>query len=573
MDHSSLKLIQRVETFLMDNPAFAEFPWDHKVDRLLPDHWGRPEDNVQRFDNLLQRHPQLNSTEVLQQLIGQVNYFTLEYLRNRLRLSGHNDPLYTFSRLLYHLDTPAALQLVNLLRDISRDPIPPIYPEGRSRSQQLHIYTIAICSTIEQSLTPHLRRSQEPIATQIDAAFGSSAPAVIELLNQRPTLQDLLHLHEIAQKRVLEVMAQDWPPQWSQESEIMPPTLRVLTNVLGTTLLDYAESLTDFDTIRAYLLALKLPAAYLEPALPKEDDDDPLAHIPEDCQVDLPIEINEVYQTFLFSSPELAQVFTWFTSDRQRYSQFVDNALSLFADPFLAHTACSLRQVLLDNYAAPLPSDTFTAYLNLAHCLSEAPVPDDWQNGGLSLLHLEYVGTMTASSLAVILEFHDHLWWSGKTQLHFSTTPIHLYLVVADNSEETPAALILTANDTPGNPEEHRHQPHRTLPRSKATSILVLDSLSEAHPHPNLYRLTDLAEKYLFTDYNGSGKFTKSHRRYFLGLVDSCGAFAGPVTLYTISGGYMLQFDPRYTFAPTEMELDWDDTSKIKQRNPERGLE
>jgi hypothetical protein len=548
-----MKLVQLTEKFIRKHNSLTEFKYDHQLGLSLPQRYDPAEKRVQRFQEILEQHSAPTNVNVLALIELPSVAFVLHYLGRRLRVGYDDDPSIILARFLLCLDSELLPDFWRLLKETSTLDELPVINDAVPRYKQIDAYTIEACKSMIQLLAPHLPNGKESVETQIMDALGSTDRSILDMLQRPPTLKRLFLLHKTAQLCFLKRVAQDWPPNWLEYDAIQPGDVAILDHALGRILLDYVESLSDLDTIRDHLRDLPLPDDYAD-VLIDDDQNDPFSNIPPDCEALVEVG-DDVYESFVFSTPEATKAFSWFMSDRQRYSIFLGTEPSWFYDPLHARTAFELRKVMLEEYAAPLPPDTFPVYLNLAFALSTVTVPEDWLDGGLPLLSIEHLGTMEVNQLALVLANDEHIFWPTRIVLSFEHRPVNFYIVVSDNGEENPVALILTTDNSPGKLERHRKQQHFTISSSEWISLLILRSLKTAKSAPNLMELDRLSEKYYENLDSSWGKFTKLRRSYFLNLVDSLGRYSGPVTVYILSDGYMLQFDPRYTFTPNQMQI------------------
>ena len=136
-------------------------------------------------------------------------------------------------------------------------------------------------------------------------------------------------------------------------------------------------------------------------------------------------------------------------------------------------------EVISDEYWAALPPDTLPAYLAIARGLYEAIVPDDYQAGRLPPLRIIRAAELATNRLAVVQVGIDQLWLDPQDEWVFEQAPIRAF-VLDPECDRSPAALILTTHDEPGNPERHRQgAPYRYLEGSVDTLALALVSGTE----------------------------------------------------------------------------------------------
>ncbi len=130
--------------------------------------------------------------------------------------------------------------------------------------------------------------------------------------------------------------------------------------------------------------------------------------------------------------------------------------------------------------------------------------------------------------------------------------------VLEPDTGQAPAALILTTQAEPGNPERYRTQlPVRYLDRSDETEQLAFVPRDQVeHIRENINEAEDVLVETLDGENHAldeeSGIFCVW--RYNPGLSDS--PYGNAISVYRVPGGYMLQLDPEYDFSPREMAVE-----------------
>ena len=147
----------------------------------------------------------------------------------------------------------------------------------------------------------------------------------------------------------------------------------------------------------------------------------------------------------------------------------------------------------------------------------------------------------------------EELWWCRRAALLFSSQPVHVFVLEGDG-DQSPAALILTTHDEPGNPEQHRKSEFTwSLMDSDETVALALVPDELATASFDLEAADEIIDRSLMNQAYGldkeSGVFCICRINGFFGEASD-----GPITVYMIEGGYMLQFNHEYSFAPQEMD-------------------
>jgi hypothetical protein len=201
-----------------------------------------------------------------------------------------------------------------------------------------------------------------------------------------------------------------------------------------------------------------------------------LAEVPEAQIIDNPHgdEDEDEGEFFVFGHPATASCFLWLIETRANYSHYVYNTTGYHHDPLGIQLAYDLRRVLKREYWALLPPDTLPAYLAIARALQVATVPDEYREGRLSPLYTVEVATLPTDRLDIVQIGDEEMWLYDNDILRFDRQPIHVFALEAQ-TDETPAALILTTQAEPGNPEQHRSSlPYHYLHRSGETELLAL---------------------------------------------------------------------------------------------------
>jgi hypothetical protein len=118
--------------------------------------------------------------------------------------------------------------------------------------------------------------------------------------------------------------------------------------------------------------------------------------------------------------------------------------------------------------------------------------------------------------------------------------------------------VILTTEAEPGNPEHHRDQlPLRYLHRSYDTEQLAFVPRNQMERvRENIHEVEDV----LMNTLEGVNYALDPESGIFCMWRYNSGAFGSlygnAIAVYRIPGGYMLQLDPEYSFAPDEMAVE-----------------
>ncbi|MBE2194401.1 MAG: hypothetical protein IAE83_09505 [Anaerolinea sp.] len=389
-------------------------------------------------------------------------------------------------------------------------------------------------------------------------ALGVSRERATALLDAAPTAESLLELNHLAQLHLLALTDRAWPHcswfEWEYR-EKPHPVLDLIWNVFGQDLLRLVEQVYGDEIVTEYWNALESPIDDLNLPPETDEDDDPFDFIPEDQWVENPhTEEDEEQQVFIFGSPHTAACFRWLIADRQHYTIYVDNLTSYLHDPLGVQLAYDLRHTLQEEYWATLPPDTFPAYHAIARALQSAIVPEEWRVGSLPLLSIRKVASLPTQRLEIVQTDQEDLWWVKGDVLEFQSSPVNVF-VVDSNTEEAPAALILTTHPDPGNPEQHCQSFNlRTLTNSTETLFLALVPGAEAEKEIDLAAVEDVMIEVL----DGETYGLHQESGIFCACRDTPWSQYGddrPISVYKITGGYMLQFNHHYRFTPSEMEV------------------
>jgi hypothetical protein len=266
----------------------------------------------------------------------------------------------------------------------------------------------------------------------------------------------------------------------------------------------------------------------------------------------------EVGESFVFGSPEAAACFQWLIQSRYNYSNYVGIRTGYTNDPLGVRLAYDLRHVLAEVYWAPLPPDTLPSYLAIARALQTATVPEVFHEGQLSPLRIIHAATLDTDRLEVVQADDENLSTTKRDALHFDQQPVHVY-VLDPETDQSPAALILTTQAGPGNPERHRKgELYRYLDQSEETMLLALVPGEQVQTIiADLGVAEEVIEETLMGETYGlhaeTGIFCISRINPMFGE-----GYSGPIPVYRIPGGYMLQFNTEYRFTPDEMEPEMD---------------
>jgi len=411
-------------------------------------------------------------------------------------------------------------------------------------------------STIQEWLAHHFPK-EPPSLNHIARALGVKRSEVPVLMNAAPTAEALLHLNQLAQYRHLALANRVWPHctwlDWHTKEKGIHPVIDLMRRVFGRELLNAVEQTLGRERVLDYWRHLDIPDKFDDITLDM-DADDPLEDIPESQIVFNPhLEDEDVGETFVFGSAATAACFLWLIESRSHYTHYVDNVTSYTNDPLGVQLAFDLRHTLKEEYWATLPPDTLLSYLAIVRALQNATVPEAFHEGRLSPLRLRKVASLPTDRLEVVHFDDEHVWLVGQDALLFEGELVHIYVLEAD-SDESPAALILTTRTHPGKPEIYRkHPPGRFLADSEETMHLAFVP-GELIPTiaGDLARAEDVLDATLFGKAYGvdekTGIFCIARFNPMFGEHSD-----DLIPVYDIPGGYMLQFNPEYRFTPDEM--------------------
>jgi hypothetical protein len=265
----------------------------------------------------------------------------------------------------------------------------------------------------------------------------------------------------------------------------------------------------------------------------------------------------EIGESFVFGSAETAACFKWLIESRYNYAHYVDNWTTYTNDPFGVQLAFTLRQSLKEEYWAALPPDTLPAYLAIVQALQVATVPEEYLEGALAPLYTTQVATIPTNLLHIVQVGGDEIWLRGHEALRFDQQPVNVFVIEPD-TEEAPAALILTTQSEPGNPEQHRSTPpFRYLYRGEETGQLAFVPRDQVE---GIIEDINEAERVLEEALWNTNRALHEETNIFCMCRYNPAAFHSsygePIPIYRIPGGYMLQFNPEYSFIPQEMAID-----------------
>jgi hypothetical protein len=365
-----------------------------------------------------------------------------------------------------------------------------------------------------------------------------------------------LELNHLAQQRHLALANRVWPNctwfDYRLDPQALHPTLEIITNALGRSLLDYVAKQYGEDTVRDYWRDLEIPPQY-DDLVVDEDADDPLRDIPEDQFVfNWHIPDDEDGEFFVFGSKAAADCFRWLIQNRQNYAHFVYNATSYTNDPLGIQLAYDLRETLHEEYWATLPPDTLPTYLAIVRALMTATVPESFRESSVPQLNIVKVATLDTDALDIVQADWDDLTWTKRDRLTFNGQPVHMFVLDPD-TDMAPAAVILTTNSEPGSPEKHRKsfQFHH-LSDSDETLSLAFVPRKHTRTDVDLEAIDHIFEDVLCEHSYGLHEPTQVFCINCMNPYWGEGSY-GPIKVYRIPDGYMLQFNPEYTFTPSEM--------------------
>ncbi|MFC1961136.1 hypothetical protein ACFLYO_10540 [Chloroflexota bacterium] len=389
----------------------------------------------------------------------------------------------------------------------------------------------------------------------IGRALGIRRQEVETLLQSAPTAEVLLYLNRLAQYRHLALVDRVWPNctwlEWSSRDQPSFPVIQLIRDTFGLSLLRYVRETFGEEVALKYWIDTEIPSRYADVVF-DDDDDDPLADISTDQIVFNPHQEDEDdAQLFVFGSPETAACFRWLISSRYNYSHYVYNRTGYLNDPLGLRLAYDLRAVIKEEYWAPLPPDTLPAYLAIARALYEMEVPDAYEEGRLPPLHVVHAADIPANRLAIVQMDYEQLSLADEDILVFDQAPVRAF-VLEPHVDRSPAALILTTHDEPGNPEQHRQSgSFRYLEDSWRTLVLTLMPEEQADLEAADEVIQEALDNTLYGFQESTSAFCISRANPYFGEAPD-----GLIPIYRIPGGYMLQFNPEYKFTPQEMAVE-----------------
>jgi len=309
-------------------------------------------------------------------------------------------------------------------------------------------------------------------------ALGVKRSEVEPLLSAAPTAAALLNLNRLSQVRHLALANRVWPNcswlAWENRQDEQHPVIDLIRRVFGRELLDHVSRTLGREVVLQYWHDLTVPAEYDDIHL-DEEDLSPVLNVPDEQMVDNPHSNFEedAGEFFIFGTSETAACFRWLIESRANYSHYVGNRTGYTNDPVGIQLAYDLRRVLKEEYWATLPPDTLPAWLAIVRALQVATVPEEYQEGRLPPLSIVQVATLPTDRLEVVQTDDRQLWLHPSDVLVFDHQTIHVF-TLEPQTDEAPAALILTTQTEPGNPEHHRATPpERYLHRSRDTMLLA----------------------------------------------------------------------------------------------------
>ncbi|NLF78345.1 MAG: hypothetical protein GX573_21845, partial [Chloroflexi bacterium] len=168
-------------------------------------------------------------------------------------------------------------------------------------------------------------------------------------------------------------------------------------------------------------------------------------------------------------------------------------------------------------------------------------------------LSITQAAILSTDRLEVVQTDDRQLWLYPLDALVFDRQPVHVFTLESE-TDDAPAALILTTHNKPGDPEQHRMTPpERYLHRSRDTMLLAFVPRDQAaHFKQNIGEAEDVIyDTLLDADYGldvETGTFCICRFNPSMSA-----SYDDPIPVYRIPGGYMLQFNPDYRFTPEEM--------------------
>ncbi len=412
--------------------------------------------------------------------------------------------------------------------------------------------------TVWDVIAPQLPQKAETPLRFIARALGFSVSEVQGLLRLPPTAERLLELNRLSQYRHLALANRVWPNctwfDYRLDRKALHPALEIITNTLGRYLLDYIAKRYGEDTVQDYWYDLEIPPQY-DDLVVDPDADDPLRDIPEEQFVfNWHIPDEEDGEFFVFGSRLAAECFRWLIQNRQNYAHFVYNATSYVNDPLGIQLAYDLRETLREEYWATLPPDTLPTYLAIVRALQTATVPESFREGSLPELNIIKVATLETDSLDIVQADWDELTWAKRDRLTFNGQPVHIFVLDPD-TDMSPAAMILTTNPEPGSPEKHsKSLQFHYLTESDETMTLAFVPRVQAKKDFDLEEIDHIFEEALWERSFALHEQTQVFCISRMNPYWAEGAY-GPIKVYRLADGYMLQFNPEYSFVPREMHV------------------
>jgi hypothetical protein len=391
----------------------------------------------------------------------------------------------------------------------------------------------------------------------IARALGVTHMRAEEILTQNVTPKVVFSLHQLAQYKLMALTDRLWPhaPWFRGVMDEAHPVVHLIRHTFGRWLLKYAVDTYGEESVLKYWGGVSIPDAFSDlPSVSEEED--VLDLIPDEQVVLNPhIPEEEVGELFAFGTVEAARLFAWLIANRSNFSHYVHNWTGFINDLYGVQLAYELREALGQHYWAPLPPDTLSAYLRIAHSLQMISMPDAYYEGALSQVEVVKVATMHTPVLCIVQSDDERLWRNVEDILYFSGQPVHLYLLVTEAVGQ-PVGLIITPKEEPPSPEVYRQEGVRwELTDSDTTDDLVFVSLKRAAAGLGLDEVADLLDSIDIEELHG---LKQDGEIFYLCLFDEYGGARNlsPIEVYTHPDGFLLQFAPEYTFHPSEMYVN-----------------
>lgn len=166
------------------------------------------------------------------------------------------------------------------------------------------------------------------------------------------------------------------------------------------------------------------------------------------------------------------------------------------------------------------------------------------------------MATLPTDRLEVVQTDDRQLWLYPPDVLIFDQLSVRVF-TLEPQTDEAPAALILTTQTEPGNPEHHRTaSPERYLHRSRDTMLLAFVPRDQAE---RFKQNISEAEEVIYDTLSDVDYGIDTETGIFCICRFNPSMSAGydePIPVYRIPGGYMLQFNPEYHFTPQELALE-----------------